>query len=207
VGFFVYRHLGLAVRTFTLLCNYSYLEEGAMKYIISIILITTCLFSQNEPESTQKVLSKNLKPFQAFISKTFKGEFANSTPEKPVYDISRWERALNGNAIRIMHSVNNGEYGGESIVIWDTKKESLVSWYFTTSGFYTQATLHFEDEKLISIEDVTGNEDGITQVKAIIELFPDGNMLNSSKYFMNGNWVDGHKINYKEKPDAQVIFK
>ena len=73
------------------------------------------------------MLSENLKPFQAFISKTFKGEFANSTPEKPVYDISRWERALNGNAIRNMHSVNNGEYGGESIVIWDTKKESLVS--------------------------------------------------------------------------------
>ena len=77
-----------------------------MKYIISIILITTCVFSQNEPESTQKVLSKNLKPFEAYISKTFKGVFANSTPEKPVYDISHWERALNGNAIRIMHSVN-----------------------------------------------------------------------------------------------------
>ena len=62
-------------------------------------------------------------------------------------------------------------------------------------------------DELISIEDVTGNENGITQVKAIIEFFPDGNMLNSSKYFMNGNWVDGHKIHYKEKPDAQVIFK
>ena len=64
-------------------------------------------------------------------------------------------------------------------MIWDTKKESLVSWYFTTAGFYTQATLHFEDEKLISIEDVTGNENGITQVKAIIEFLPDVNMLNS----------------------------
>ena len=79
-----------------------------MKHIILIILLTSCLFSQNEPENGQKLLSKNLKPFQAFISKTFKGEFANSTPEKPVYDISRWERVLNGNAIRIMHSVNNG---------------------------------------------------------------------------------------------------
>ncbi len=178
-----------------------------MKHINSIIFLTSFLFCQNEPESTQNLLSENLKPFQAFIGKTFKGEFANSTPEKPVYDISRWERALNGNAIRIMHSVNNGEYGGESIVMWDTKKESLVSWYFTTAGFYTQATLHFEDEKLISIEDVTGNENGITQVKAIISLLPDGELINSSKYFMNGSWVDGHKIHYKEVPDAQVVFK
>ena len=178
-----------------------------MKYIISIILLTSCLFSQNELESAQKVLSENLKPFEAYISKTFKGEFANSAPEKPVYDISHWERALNGNAIRIMHSINIGEYGGESIVIWDTKKESLVSWYFTTAGFYTQATLHLEDEKLISIEDVTGNKNGITQVKTIIEFLSDGELLNSSKYFMNGSWVDGHKIHYMEAPDAIVVFK
>ena len=178
-----------------------------MKILVTILLFSFSIFVQGENVGIQRELSENLKPFENYIGKTFKGEFANSTPEKPVYDISRWERALNGNAIRIMHSVNNGEYGGESIVIWDTKKESLVSWYFTTAGFYTQATLHFEDEKLISIEDVTGNENGITQVKAIIEFLPDGNMLNSSKYFMNGNWVDGHKIHYKENPDAKVIFK
>ena len=178
-----------------------------MKYIISIIFLNSFLFSQSDSQSAHKILSNNLKPFEAYIGKTFKGEFANSTPEKPVYDISHWERALNGNAIRIMHSVNNGEFGGESIVMWDTQKETLVSWYFSTAGFYTNATVHFKDDKLISIEDVSGNENGITQVKAIIEFFPDGNMLNSSKYFMNGNWVDGHKIHYKEKPDAQVIFK
>ena len=178
-----------------------------MKYIISIIFLNSFLFSQSDSQSAHKILSNNLKPFEAYIGKTFKGEFANSTPEKPVYDISHWERALNGNAIRIMHSVNNGEFGGESIVMWDTQKETLVSWYFSTAGFYTNATVHFKDDKLISIEDVSGNENGITQVKAIIEFFPDGNMLNSSKYFMNGNWVDGHKIHYMEAPDAKVVFK
>ena len=83
----------------------------------------------------------------------------------------------------------------------------MVSWYFSTAGFYTQATIHFEDDKLISVEDVIGNENGIPQVKAVIEFLSDGQLFNSSKYFMNGNWVDGHKIHYKEKPDAQVIFK
>ena len=152
-------------------------------------------------------LSEHLKPFEPYLGKTFKGEFSNSTPSKPVHDISRWERALNGNAVRIMHSVNKGEFGGESIVMWDSDKESLVSWYFTTAGFYTQARLHFEDDKLISIEDVTGNENGITQVKAIIELLPDGELVNSSRYLMNGNWVDGHKIHYKEVQDTKVVFR
>ena len=54
---------------------------------------------------------------------------------------------------------------------------------------------------------VTGNENGITQVKAIIEFLPDGELLNSAKYFMKGSWVDGHEISYMEAPDAKVVFK
>ena len=69
---------------------------------ISILFSTETLFSQNE-------VITELQALQPFIEKTWKGEFANSTPENPKQDISRWERALNGTAIRILHSVNNGE--------------------------------------------------------------------------------------------------
>ena len=124
-----------------------------MKILVTISLFSFCIFAQGESVGTQKGLSEHLKPFENYIGKTFKGEFANSTPEKPVYDISNWERALNGNAIRILHSVNNGEYGGESIIMWNAKKESLCSWYFTTAGFFTEATLYFEDDKLVRIEE------------------------------------------------------
>ena len=145
-----------------------------MKNITSIIFLTACLFSQNDLNRTQNLLSENLKPFQVFINKTFKGEFATSTPEKPVFDISRWERALNGNAIRIMHSVNNGEYGGETIIMWNPDKESLMSWYFTTGGILTNALVNVKGTKITSIEDVTGNNNGITKVKSLIELKQNG---------------------------------
>ena len=152
-------------------------------------------------------LSEHLKQFKPYIGKTFKGEFANSTKEKPVFDISYWERILNGMAIKITHSVNDGEYGGISIITWDENNSSLVSSYFTTAGFTTNALMHFEDGKLISLEDVTGNENGITKVKAIIEFLENGDLQNSSKYFMNDEWVDGHTIYYKESPNAKVVFK
>ena len=154
-----------------------------------------------------KNLSEHLKPFEPYIGKTFKGEFANSTKEKPVFDISRWERILNGMAIKITYSVNDGEYGGESIITWDAEKNSLVSSYFTTAGFTTNAVMHFEDGKLISLENVTGNENGITKVKAIIEFLENGDLQNSSKYLMNGEWIDGHTVYYKEDPEARIIFK
>ena len=117
------------------------------------------MISQNNEMNN---LSKNLKVFEPYIGKTYEGEFAESTPEKPVFDVQYWERILNGNGIKITHSVNDGEYGGESIIMWDLKSESLQSWYFTTAGFYTEATVTFEDKKVVSIEKVTGNQNGIT---------------------------------------------
>ena len=108
-------------------------------------------------------LLEHLKPFEPYIGKTFKGEFAHSTKENPVFDILFLERILNGMAIKITHSVNDGEYGGISIITWDQNKSSLVSSYFTTEGFTTNALMHFENGKLISLEDVTGNANEITK--------------------------------------------
>lgn len=45
-------------------------------------------------------------------------------------DIQRWELALNGQAVRILHSINDGEYGGESLLVWDRDRRSLVFHYF-----------------------------------------------------------------------------
>ncbi len=152
-------------------------------------------------------LSEYLKPLQTYIGKTFKVEFADSTSENPTYDIQYWERALNGNAIKITHSVNNGEYGGVSIIMWDVKLECLLSWYFTTAGFYTQATMIIENDKLVSYEKVTGNENGITEVKATINLSTNGELHTKSEYLQNGKWIDGHEIYYKEATNARVLFK
>ena len=91
--------------------------------------------------------------------------------------------------------------------MWDKELKSLKSWYYTTAGFYTQATVEIEEGKFSSIEEVTGNENGITKVKAIVQLLSDGMLHTKSQYFQNGKWVDGHEVHYKEDPSAKVIFK
>lgn len=173
--------------------------------LVSFAILSTAAIGM--PGNEEKALSTHLKPLAPYLGKTYKGEFAGSTPEKPVYDIARWERALNGRAIRITHSVNNGQYGGESIVMWDPEKKSLVSWYFTTAGFFTQATIKIEKNKLLSHEKVTGNQNGITEVKSTGEFLPGGKMHSKAEFLQNGKWVPGHEIHYKEAPDAKVIFK
>jgi hypothetical protein len=151
-------------------------------------------------------LDEHLAPFAPYVGKTWRGEFKNSTKEKPMFDVSRWEVALMGKAIRTTHSVNDGIYGGETIIMWDAEKKALVAFYFTTAGFYTQSTFEFKDGKLHSREAVKGNAQGITEVEAVSEL-TDGKLHVKSRYLKNGEWIDGHEITYTEAPDAKVVLE
>ena len=159
------------------------------------------------PAYPAESLIEQLQPLAPFVGKTWKGEFASSTTEQPVYDVSKWERALNGRAVRVLHSVNDGAYGGESIIVWDQKKQTIVFYYFTTAGFVTEGTMQVQDGKIVSHEHVSGEAGGVTEVKSTSEILPDGRMQGTSKYLKDGQWVDGHKITYREAPDAKVVFK
>jgi hypothetical protein len=121
-------------------------------FIIILLLISGILMGSPaqgvSTDETKKAdpepLNEQLLPLKPFIGKTWRGVLKDSTPEKPMVDVSHWERALNGQAVRVLHSLNNGMYGGETIIMWDPQKESLVFFYFTTAGFFTQGTIKFE---------------------------------------------------------------
>ena len=171
------------------------------------LLLAVTIIALNSTSFAQETLVNALEPFRPFLGKTFKGELAESTPEKPVVDISRWERALNGTAVRNLHSLNNGEYGGEAIIFYNKSKNSLVYYYFTTAGFFTHGTMKFEGKSITSHELVEGNENGITEVKSMTTILEDGSLHNKSMYLKNEEWVEGHEATYVEAPDADVVFK
>jgi hypothetical protein len=141
------------------------------------------------------------------VGKTWRGEFAGSTPGKPAVDVARWELALNGQAVRILHSLNDGEYGGETLIVWDKDAEALVFYYFTTEGFYTTGGIEFQGGDFLTREAVTGSDEGITEVEATHKLLPDGRLHVTSRHFKMGAWVPGHEVYYAEAPDAEVRFK
>ena len=151
-------------------------------------------------------LTKPLEPLRPFL-KTWKGQFKNSTPEKPIIDISHWERALNGQAVRITHSINHGKYGGETLIMWHPDNQRLEFHYFTTAGFMTHGTMKIEANKLITSEQVVGNAEGVTEVEAVAELLSNGKLHWKSRYLKKGDWVDGREVLYEEAPGAEVIFK
>ena len=126
-------------------------------------------------------LIPQLAPLRPLTGKTWRGEFPDSTPGKPVVDVSRYEVALNGQAVRNMHSINDGAYGGESLMIWDKEKQAIVYYYFTTGGFYTTGTLKEEDGAIVAHETVKGDAGGVSEVKAVFRVLPDGRLCLSDE--------------------------
>lgn len=161
-------------------------------------------------DGEKATLSEHLEPLRPYLGKAFRGTLSGSTPEQPKVDVQRWERALGGHAVRIRHSINDGEYGGETLVVWDSARESLVYYYFTTGGFYTHGTFTIEDGgKLTAHEKVTGEgmAAGITEVRSTYERMADGRVRTRAQMKKNGEWVDGHEIVYVEAPGAEVVFE
>lgn len=152
-------------------------------------------------------LSKELQALAPFVGRTWRGALNESTPEKPMVDVSRWERALGGMAVRNVHSVNDGEYGGETIVYWDRERQCLAFCYFTTAGFFTRGTMTVEGSRVTSVEQVVGSATGITEVRATAELLEDGRLRTQSVYVQDGKTVPGHGALYEPAPGAEVKFR
>jgi hypothetical protein len=162
--------------------------------------------SQPAVDASAARLDKHLAVFAPLVGKTWRGEFASSTPDKPMVDISRWEVALQGKAIRTTHSVNNGVYGGETVMMWDPERKAIAAFYFTTAGFFTETTFEMKDNKLVSREKVRGNSQGVTEVESVSEISAD-RLHVKSRYLKDGTWVPGHEITYKLAPDAKVVLE
>ena len=178
---------------------------AALSTVFCLLAFTLALPAAPAAEAAE--LSEHLAPFAPYLGKTWRGELSEPGSEEVKIDISRMESALNGQAVRSLHSVNDGEYGGEAFYVWDREKETIVYYYFTTAGFYTHGELSFEDGKFVAVEEVTGNQNGITQVKSVGEILEDGRLKSSSQYFKDGEWTPGHTAYYTEAPGAEIKFK
>jgi hypothetical protein len=170
---------------------------------LAALLVTLALPAAAGPVE----LEPHLAALRPLVGKTWRGVFPSSKPDKPVVDVSRFEVALNGQAVRNLHSINDGEYGGETLMVWDKEKQAVVYYYFTTGGFYTTGTIHPEDGGFASHEVVKGEAGGVSEVRATFHVLADGRLHVRSEHLKQGKWVEGRDMHYVEAPDARVKFK
>ena len=152
-------------------------------------------------------LSKHLLDFEIFLGKRFQGEFYNSSKENPLVDIIYFERILNGEAIKITHSVNHGEYGGEYIIAWNSDKGKIESYYFSTGGEIRVSSIDITNNEISIKEDFSKNKNGIQKVKKIFRLDAEGSLENNVSYMINNMWVKSHEMIYSRNDSAKIIFR
>jgi hypothetical protein len=187
---------------------YALMRTGLLNLLSCLLVLAIAVGTAfGQVAADQPSLDPRLEPLRHLLGKTYRGEFANSTTNQPVVDVVRWERALNGKAVRAVHSINDGAYGGESIVMWDEKKQAVGYHYFTTAGFYTTGTMTFKDSKILTHEVVTGSAGGVTEVRGTSEVRPDGALHVKTEYLKEGQWQPGREANYREDSKASVVFK
>jgi len=175
--------------------------------LVAMAMIPAALPTIAAKVAPAEPLDEHLENFRPFLGTTWRGVFANSTPEKPVVDVMTYERALNGEAVRTFHSINDGDYGGETLIYWDADRKTLAFFYLTTAGFRTEGTLTSEKNKYASLETVKGEANGITQVRGVAELLPTGRILVMADYFKEGKWHPARKTEYVRDDTARVKFR
>ena len=124
-------------------------------------------------------------------------------------DVVRYERALNGMAVRSFHSINDGVYGGETLFRWDDQKGELVFHYFTTQGFVTVGVIEENgDGSFTSKEKVEdpAKADGVTEVHAVFRVEAD-RLVVESTFFRGDQTSPGHSAEYRPAPEREVVFR
>jgi len=165
-----------------------------MKCFVLMLCLLTVI-----PAHAQDVPEDKLAIFVPFIG-TWKAEFADGT-----HDISNYEWILGGKALRIMHSINAGDYGGEALVHWNTEKEAISFRYVTTASFHTEGTIIPTENGFDAHEIVHGNMGGITKTRAGYSV-KEGEIKVWSQFFKDDEWTEKKQATYVKAPDAEVIF-
>ena len=132
-----------------------------------------------------------------FVGRTFRGEPTQSSAES-VADVQLWLWSDDGEDLIIKHRLEDGSYGGDSIVTHDASSGKLAYVYNTNAGFSTHGDFTLSDEGTWeAIEEVTGDSE-ITKVRSRGHIRADGALISKSEYFKNGEWVPGNSFVYRE---------
>lgn len=175
-----------------------------MKTLWFILALFSC-----SSGAAEMVLHPELEIFRPFVDSHWEGDLTEPGKDKKMIDRSSWSRALNGQAIKTMHSINDGDYGGETMIFWDQKQQKIAYYYFTTAGFYTHGTMTYNatTKSIEALEYVENNKQGITQVRSSSVLDDTGVLKVSSEYLQNDKWIKGHSAVYKRVPKTGIKFR
>jgi len=140
-----------------------------------------------------------------FAGRTYRGEPLEGSSEA-VADIQSWNWAIGGAGLSIRHALEDGSYGGETLVYHDKASDRLAYVYVTSAGFHTEGSFDInEDGSWTAVEEVTGHP-SITKVRSNGHQRSDGSLMSASEYYQDDDWVPGTQFLYREVFDIEPVI-
>ncbi|MEL6616165.1 MAG: hypothetical protein AAFQ43_10525, partial [Bacteroidota bacterium] len=140
-----------------------------------------------------------LAPLEPLIGETWRGTF--DVNGAAVTDVSRYEWAMNKQAIRNIHTLEGGAYGGETL-IW-ASGDSLQFIYVTSGGFTTSGTGYIDETGALIVEEAVEGHAEIDRVRSTSRLNDDGTLVAVSEMRRGGTWEPSRRAVYTRAPEAE----
>ncbi|MDO1558087.1 hypothetical protein Q0812_01420 [Brevundimonas sp. 2R-24] len=109
-------------------------------------------------------------PLLPLIGKTWRGRGIGA---QGVEDVVRWEWAVGGRAVRTVHAVAGGVYGGETLIFPDRDTGQLIFHYFTSGGFHTTGVIRETAPGVLEISETVHGLDAVEQLRSTLEIEGD----------------------------------
>lgn len=132
-----------------------------------------------------------------FAGHMYRGVPTEASSES-VADVQLWLWSEDGEHLIIKHRLEDGSYGGDTVISKDESNGQLSYVYKTNAGFNTTGKFSVSpDGTWEAIEEVTGQSD-VTMVRSRGHKREDGALVSTSDYLKSGKWVPGHSFVYTE---------
>ena len=142
--------------------------------------------------------------FADLAGRSWRGEGTGPNGE-PLVDIARYEMILGGRAFQSTHRLEDGNYGGRTIIFYDEGAKEYVFHYFTTAGFHTTGVIEPTETGFKAVEKVNGHPK-YAEVRSEIIMNDDGMRVVSSHVTHDGEESDGDALVYTEIEDPGALF-
>lgn len=187
-----------------------------MKAKFGLFICCACFFAAAcgaaeqsiEAEQQTVVEYEPMAPFAALAGKAWRGEGVGPNGQ-PIVDIARYEMILGGKAFQSTHRLEDGSYGGRTIIFYDEGAEKHIFHYFTTAGFHTTGEITPTETGFVSVEKVQGHPEFVeVRAEAFFEedLIGPVIRIRSSHVKMDGETSEGEELIYREIDDPGPLY-
>ena len=142
------------------------------------------------------------RPLFPLIGRSWRG---TGVGPDAVEDVARWDWAVGGHAVRVVHSVNGGVYGGETLIFPDRDSGQLIFHYFTSGGFHTTGAMRQTGPDVLEITEAVHGLDGLEQLRSTLTVGGDGTYRTRGLVEQDGQWVEFGGFDYRVDGSATPV--